>query len=137
MLTLYQQLNEKELPLMFSVAMDVLPVQASAVPCERVFSSSKETTTMRRSCLSPGLMEMLQVLKYAYKQDRLDFTEDWIAKEEDYAIDGKVTEAAARELMSGGNVEELYELLTGGALSVLATSSFVDDWDDDDWPPEL
>ncbi len=28
------------------MAMDYLPIQASAVPCERVFSSSAETNTM-------------------------------------------------------------------------------------------
>ncbi|KAF5369673.1 hypothetical protein D9615_010259 [Tricholomella constricta] len=130
----YWDVNEMDLPLMFSVAMDVLPVQASAVPCERVFSLSKETTTLRRSCLSPGLMEMLQVLKYAYKQDRLDFTEDWVAKEEDYTIGGEVTESAVRELMLSGKVDELYELLTAGALPV-NFSSFTS-WDDD-WSPEL
>ena len=43
--------------IMFCVALDILPVQASAVSCERVFSSSKETCAMRRSCLSPVLME--------------------------------------------------------------------------------
>lgn len=113
----YWDLNERELPLLFSVAMDVLPVQASAVPCERVFSSSKETTTLRRSRLSAGLMEMLQVLKYAFKHDRLNFTGDWIAKEEDYSIDGTVTEAAVRELMSDGKIEELFDLFTATGTS--------------------
>ncbi|KAF5376407.1 hypothetical protein D9615_008613 [Tricholomella constricta] len=126
--------NEKDLPLMFSVVMDVLPVQASAVPCEQVFSSSKETTTLHRSCLSPGLMEMLQVLKYTYKQDRLDFTEGWLAKEEDYNIGGEVTESAVRELVLSGKGDELYELLTGGALPV--HFSDVAGWDDG-WSPEL
>ncbi|KAG5634203.1 hypothetical protein H0H81_002893, partial [Sphagnurus paluster] len=94
----YWNLNKKEFPLIFGLAMDVLPVQASAVPCERVFSSSKEKITLRQLCLSPGLMEMLQVLKYSFKQDHLNFTEDWIAKEEDYTINGRLTEAAVREL---------------------------------------
>ncbi len=50
--------------------MDILPIQASSVPCERVFSSSKETITARRNSLSPCLIEALQVLKYATKQGR-------------------------------------------------------------------
>ena len=50
--------------------MDILPIQASSVPCERVFSSSKETITARRNSLSPRLIEALQVLKYATKQGR-------------------------------------------------------------------
>ncbi|KAG5637367.1 hypothetical protein H0H81_004792 [Sphagnurus paluster] len=107
----YWDLSEREFPLLFSVAMDVLPVQASAVPCKHVFSSSKETITLRRSRLSPGLMEMLQVLKYLFKQDRLDFTADWIAKEEDYTIDGVITEATVRELVLAGKIEELSDLL--------------------------
>ncbi|KII87972.1 hypothetical protein PLICRDRAFT_67621, partial [Plicaturopsis crispa FD-325 SS-3] len=70
-------------PLMFRVALDILPVQASAVPCERVFSSSKDTCTARRTNLSPALLECLQVLKYFYKQERLDFTSSWISTEDD------------------------------------------------------
>jgi hypothetical protein len=50
--------------------MDILPIQASSVPCERVFSSSKETVTARRNSLSPKLMEALQLLKFSTKQGR-------------------------------------------------------------------
>ena len=38
-----QKLNEKKYPLLFQMALDVLPVQASAVPCEHIFSSSKQS----------------------------------------------------------------------------------------------
>jgi len=56
--------------------MDIIPIQASSVPCERVFSSSKETVLARRNTLSPDLMEALQLLKFATKQGRgLYFTE--------------------------------------------------------------
>lgn len=60
--------------------MDILPIQASAVPCERVFSSSKETMTARRSRISAELMEALQLLKFSIRQGRgLNFTNglDW------------------------------------------------------------
>ena len=58
--------------------MDIIPIQASSVPCERVFSSSKETVSARRNTLSPDLMEALQLLKFATKQGRgLYFTEGW------------------------------------------------------------
>jgi hypothetical protein len=43
-----------------------LAIQASAVPSERVFSSAKETTTMRRNKLSPETMEELQMLKFSF-----------------------------------------------------------------------
>ena len=60
--------------------MDILPIQGSAVPCERVFSSAKETMMAQRSRISPELMRALQLLKFSVKQGRgLDFTNgfDW------------------------------------------------------------
>ena len=56
--------------------MDYLPIQASAVPCERVFSSAKETVTARRNRISSDLMEALQVLKYFIVRGRsISFTD--------------------------------------------------------------
>ncbi len=56
--------------------MDILPIQSTSVPCERVFSSSKETDTLRRSRLSPEMMEALQILKFAIRSGGgLNFTE--------------------------------------------------------------
>ena len=55
--------------------MDLLPIQASAVPCERVFSSGKETMTPRRNRISPEIMEALQILKFATRKEQaLNFT---------------------------------------------------------------
>ena len=55
--------------------MDVLAIQGSAVPCERVFSSGKETMSARRSQIKCDLMEALQMLKFSLKRDQeLDFT---------------------------------------------------------------
>lgn len=97
-------------PLLFPVALDVLPVQASAVPCERIFSSSKETCALRRSLLSASTLEVLQVLKQLYKEENLQFVTHLLANEDDYAID-RATEAAIHELISSGNVEELWDLI--------------------------
>ena len=69
---------------MIPVALDLLPVQASAVPCERVFSSSKETDTDRRSKLDPVMMETLQILKYSLHEE-LNFTDGFLATEEECA----------------------------------------------------
>jgi hypothetical protein len=56
--------------------MDLIPVQATSVPCERVFSASKETTTARRNRLTPKIVEALQILKFQAKNKReLSFTE--------------------------------------------------------------
>jgi len=101
--------SETLYPLMFQVALDVLPVQASAVPCERVFSS-KETCTDRRNRILPKLLEVLQIIKYGRKQDRLDFM-DGILANEDYTIDGNLTARAIEELIQLGRIDELKELL--------------------------
>ncbi|OJA10026.1 hypothetical protein AZE42_08530 [Rhizopogon vesiculosus] len=53
--------------------MDVLPIQGSAVPCERVFSSAKETITMRCSRISHQTMEVLR--KFSFRHGHgLNFT---------------------------------------------------------------
>ncbi|KAG2365911.1 hypothetical protein BDR07DRAFT_1275833 [Suillus spraguei] len=82
--------------LLFCIAMDILPAQASSVPSDN---------------LSPTTLEALQVLKFIYKQDRLNFTEDLVADERDYTISGPVTSRAVDELMAAGNLCELDKLL--------------------------
>ena len=64
-------MHERTFPTIFRIAMDYLPIQASAVPCERVFSSSAETNTKKQNRISPALMEALQVLKFSLKKDCL------------------------------------------------------------------
>lgn len=65
------------------MVLDYLPIQASAVPCERAFSSSAETDTTRRNRISPNLMEALQILKYSIRNDLIDFTTGYVAAEKD------------------------------------------------------
>jgi len=61
--------------------MDHLPVQATSVPCERVFSSAKDTDTAKRNRISPALMEALQLLKSSLKKERLNFMSGWRTSE--------------------------------------------------------
>jgi hAT family C-terminal dimerisation region len=75
------QLNETVFPTLFKIAMDYLPIQASSVPSERVFSSSAETDTKKRNCIHPILMEALQMLKFALKKERFDFMQGWMTSE--------------------------------------------------------
>ena len=76
-----QQANEFRFPTLFAIALDYLPIQALAVPCERVFSSSAETDTKRRNRIHPLLMEALQMLKFSRKRNRLDFMDGWSTQE--------------------------------------------------------
>lgn len=64
------------------MAMDYLAIQATSVPCERVFSSAKDTDTAKRNRISPVLMEALQMLKYMLKKERLDFMKGWSTSED-------------------------------------------------------
>lgn len=74
-------------PTLFAMAMDYLPIQTSAVSCERVFLSSAKTDTKKRNCINPELMESLQMLKYHLKKEYLNFTEDWALKEKELIED--------------------------------------------------
>jgi hypothetical protein len=78
-----QQSSQLTYPTIFDVSLDYLPIQASAVPSERVFLSSAETDTKKRNRINPVLMEALQMLKFALKKARLDFTAGWITSESD------------------------------------------------------
>ncbi|KIK71581.1 hypothetical protein GYMLUDRAFT_122597, partial [Collybiopsis luxurians FD-317 M1] len=51
-------------PIIYKLAMDILPIQGTSVPSECVFSSAGETDTKRRNRLSPEMMQALQVLKF-------------------------------------------------------------------------
>ncbi|KIK19728.1 hypothetical protein PISMIDRAFT_85242, partial [Pisolithus microcarpus 441] len=64
-------------PTLYHIAMDYLPIQALAVPCECIFSSSAEMMTKRCNQISPILMEALQMLKFFFKKEQLNFTRGW------------------------------------------------------------
>jgi hypothetical protein len=69
------------------IARDYLAIQGSAVPCERVFSSSGVTGTDRRNRLTPQVFEALQLLKHAYHtatftvEDEIEETNGYMFKE--------------------------------------------------------
>jgi len=69
------------------MAMDYLPIQASSVPCERVFSSSAETDTKRRNRISCLTMEALQMLKFHLKKSRLNFLDGWVTSIKEMVFD--------------------------------------------------
>src|SRR6266481_8406419 len=68
-------------PMWYLTALDYLPIQASSVLCECVFSSSAETDMKRHNRLRPLLMEALQMLKYSIKVCHLDFGTAWVTNE--------------------------------------------------------
>ena len=54
-------------PTLARISLDILPCQASSVPCERLFSASKQTAENRRASLGPKRFEELQVMKFAWR----------------------------------------------------------------------
>jgi len=56
----------KEFLIFACIALDVLPIQASSVSCEQLFSAGKETATDWCARLSTEHFEQLQVLKFAW-----------------------------------------------------------------------
>jgi len=69
--------------MLFLMAIDYLPIQASSVPCERIFSLSSETDTKRRNQISPLTMEALQMLKFHLKKRCLSFMQGWVTSEKE------------------------------------------------------
>jgi hAT family C-terminal dimerisation region len=83
LLTINLKENENRYPPVYALAMDVLPIPASAVPCERVFSSAKETMKLRRNRISDHLMEALQILKFSIRKGTgINFTAGWKLEDE-------------------------------------------------------
>jgi hypothetical protein len=67
------QNHSVEYPTLACIALNYLPSQASSVPCERLFSTSKQTAVDRRARLHSDKFEYLQVLKSAWQKDITDF----------------------------------------------------------------
>jgi hypothetical protein len=93
------------------MAMDYLPIQASAVPCERIFSSSAETDTKRRNRLSTLTMEALQMLKFHLKKVRLTFTDGWVTEEEEMIDD--MPDASLAMLLDGNSEGTIMDEVMG------------------------
>jgi hAT family C-terminal dimerisation region len=100
---------------LYKIVMDFLPIQASAVPCEHVFSSSSDTFTKKRNRLSPYLMEALQVIKFALKKEQMHFTEGWAASQKDmeYNLMCATGSASHEDLLASGSSDLLISATSG------------------------
>ena len=93
----------------FAIALDYLPIQASAVPCECVFSSSGETDTKWCNWIHPLLMEALQMLKFSMKQRWLDFMQGWMTMDYDMQemVDNQPDLLAALSTGVEGSIDDI------------------------------
>jgi len=89
------------------------------VPCERVFSSASETNTKRRNRINSDLFEALQVLKFGYKHERLNFSEGLLVIEDEMLV----------EPPSVSDTDNLGGLVaqTGETLDVMLAAISIDD----------
>ncbi|KIL56399.1 hypothetical protein M378DRAFT_188574 [Amanita muscaria Koide BX008] len=69
---LHWQHHQSRYPTLALIALDILPCQASSVPCERLFSASKQVATDRRARLGQQRYEEIQLMKFAWKEDVVD-----------------------------------------------------------------
>jgi hypothetical protein len=117
------QINKTEFPTLFAIALDYLPIQASSVPCERVFLSAKETNTLKRNRIHPVLMEALQTLKFSLKKERFNFTSGW-----------QMAPSKMKRMGNAGSTKDLLaHLLTGDHQATTdALLHALSDGDDDD-----
>jgi hypothetical protein len=60
-------------PTLSQIALDVLPAQASSDPCEQLFSAAKQVVDDWRSRLGAERFEQLQMLKFTWRQEKVDF----------------------------------------------------------------
>jgi hypothetical protein len=93
---------------------------------ERVFSSAKETDTVKRNRIHPVLMEALQTLKFSLKKERFNFTSGW-----------QMASSKMKRMGNAGTTKDLLaHLLTGDRQAttdaLLHALSDGDDDDDDD-----
>lgn len=66
------QYHATEYPTLARIALDILPIQASSVPCERLFSGGQEVATKRRAQLGAERFEEIQMTKFAWRDDIYD-----------------------------------------------------------------
>ena len=92
------------------MAMDYLPIQASSVPCERVFSSSAETDTKQRNRINPLMMETLQMLKFHLRKERLNFTAAWATPDKQMVEDDPDVDLLAK-LLRGDYQDQLDQVI--------------------------
>ena len=108
-LMFYLQVSRSAYPTLFRIVMDYLPIQASSIPCERVFSSSTETMTKHRNHISLVLMEALQMTKFFLKKDRLKFMEGLVTSQHEMQLDEDKDDVLARIVDANLNKEEVMQ----------------------------
>ncbi|CUA71633.1 hypothetical protein RSOLAG22IIIB_09736 [Rhizoctonia solani] len=105
----YWKAHQYTYPMLYRIAMNIPPAQASSVSSERVFSSSKMTCTSERSRLSSESMEFLQVLKHSLFHHRR--TREEALSQDDGIFDFVTHEFAKLEISADTATDDDYVLV--------------------------
>lgn len=87
----------KTYPTIARIALDVIPCQASSVPCERVFSAAKLIAADRRARLGAETFEQLQILKHVWRPELVDYAK-MNSEEVDHVMLREVEDLLAAEV---------------------------------------
>ena len=111
----YWEENHRIYPTLGRIALDFLPCQASSVPCERLFSASKQVATDRRARLGAQKFEELQLMKFAWRQGIIDIAA-WNSSEVEQVVVEEYkdlfvadVEQAERDVSSDEEVSQYYD----------------------------
>ena len=96
---------------LFRITMDYLLIQASSVPCKRVFLSSAKTMTKHWNHISLVLMEALQITKFFLKKDRLKFMEGLVTLQHEMRLDEDEDDILAWIIDTNLNKEEVMQVV--------------------------
>ena len=69
------------------MALNYIPIQASSVPCEQIFSSASKTDMKQHNRINSNLFKALRILKFSYKCEWLDFSGGLLVIEEEMLVE--------------------------------------------------
>ncbi|EIW63229.1 hATC-domain-containing protein, partial [Trametes versicolor FP-101664 SS1] len=93
-------------PTLARMALDILPIPASSVASERLFSSAKEVATSRRSRLGSDVFEWIECLAHFWAQDIVDLARINSEAVEEYDSDEYAEYDELDEMLCGDEDED-------------------------------
>ena len=115
---LHQQEHAMLYPTLARIAIDMLPCQASSVPCEWLFSASKQTADVRRASLGAKRFEELQIMKFAWWWKATDLAAQNDAQDEVVELDGYSELLEADELAAEWDSDHVDEFILDDELDL-------------------
>ena len=81
------QNNAKSFPMLARIAKDICAIPATSVPCKQLFSAGAEIATDRHNQLGSDRFEQLQIMKYEWSRDAVDWANLTSAATEEVSLE--------------------------------------------------